>query len=508
MKGLKYLLISVSTIFLFSCSGEPEKSKSIELAEIPISTAPVFIESSFAIEADTIVPVKKIQVEVVQQKIKEPEWVAELEVIDAFHPVSNLFQQFEKEPELISFSAQIDTVFFGKEGTEIRVEKNTFVYAESGEDVVGSVMFELREYYSLSDILLANLTTKSSSEIIETGGMINIEATSSGKICVLKENATIEIGFPFQEEKENMQLFNGTWDGNNVDWEVADVIVNPSLGSNISNVLIIEQMPMFPKGEEALYEFITRNTVFPQAVIDKDVKGTVQLSFVVEIDGQLSDVQIMKGLNEECNQEAIRVIGLMPNWIPGRVNNQKIPVQYNLQIQFYLAGDLPKRKRKFRLAKIFFKDPIRPNNNDNNFARNFEKEAENGNMDNENISRYLLSTSKLGWINCDRFIDNDQPKVDYLVRLKDSYQSDVKIVFHKFKSVLQGGLDKNGHHFSGMPLNEKVTVIAIKYKNDKPFLAIDETTINEVGEIKLAFEPVTIDLLKSEMEKLNKIHLN
>src|SRR6185503_20189214 len=109
----------------------------------------------------------------------------------------------------------------------------------------------MTEYYKLSDILLANLTTESNGRMLETGGMIFIEALAEGKECRLKKNSLIEIQFPFAESKEGMKLFVGNWKNKNVDWEEMGTLQDSSLITDW-------QAPEYPGGITALNSFFSQ----------------------------------------------------------------------------------------------------------------------------------------------------------------------------------------------------------------------------------------------------------
>ena len=95
---------------------------------------------------------------------------------------------------------------------------------------------------------------------------------------------------------------------------------------------VVEQQPMFPGGVNAMFKF-----QYPEAAIKKRKQGKVFVSFVVNTDGSLSDLQILKGIRYGCDAEAIRVMKAMPNWIPGHQSGRPVAVKYNLPISFQLS---------------------------------------------------------------------------------------------------------------------------------------------------------------------------
>jgi periplasmic protein TonB len=80
---------------------------------------------------------------------------------------------------------------------------------------------------------------------------------------------------------------------------------------------IVEQEPTFPGGEEAMMVFIKKNVLYPESAIIGGQEGKVYVSFVVERDGSISNVTIVRGVSPELDNEALRVVKMMPNWIPG-----------------------------------------------------------------------------------------------------------------------------------------------------------------------------------------------
>lgn len=97
---------------------------------------------------------------------------------------------------------------------------------------------------------------------------------------------------------------------------------------------VVEQMPRFPGGDTAMLKYIRENLRYPQAAIEKEIQGRVIVKLVVNTDGTLSDIYVIKPLDPQCDQEAIRIIQSMPRWIPGRHNGVAVPVYYLVPVTF------------------------------------------------------------------------------------------------------------------------------------------------------------------------------
>lgn len=99
---------------------------------------------------------------------------------------------------------------------------------------------------------------------------------------------------------------------------------------------VTEQMPEFPGGQEALMEFIRSNIRYPEQAKDLGIQGKVICSFVVDKSGEISKVNVLRGIGHGCDQEAVRVLRAMPKWKPGKQNGKAVNVKYNIPISFKL----------------------------------------------------------------------------------------------------------------------------------------------------------------------------
>lgn len=98
-----------------------------------------------------------------------------------------------------------------------------------------------------------------------------------------------------------------------------------------------EQMPEFDGGMEALGKYLQKNLRYPANARRMGVEGTVFIKFVIGRDGKVENVEVMKGILKDCDEEALRVISKMPSWKPGKQNSQEVKVSMMLPIKFKLA---------------------------------------------------------------------------------------------------------------------------------------------------------------------------
>lgn len=101
---------------------------------------------------------------------------------------------------------------------------------------------------------------------------------------------------------------------------------------------VVEQMPRFPGGDDARIKFLKENIKYPDEARKQGISGTVFVSFVVEKDGSISNVKLLRGIGGGCDKEALRVVSMLPNYEPGLQDGKPVRTQFNLPISFKLNG--------------------------------------------------------------------------------------------------------------------------------------------------------------------------
>ncbi|ADB42147.1 TonB family protein [Spirosoma linguale] len=100
--------------------------------------------------------------------------------------------------------------------------------------------------------------------------------------------------------------------------------------------MVVEKQPEFPGGIRALYQYLARNLRYPVEARQNKVQGRVYVKFIIDKTGAIRELRVLKGIGGGCDEEAIRVMSQMPNWIPGEQQGKPVSVMYNLPIQFSL----------------------------------------------------------------------------------------------------------------------------------------------------------------------------
>jgi len=130
----------------------------------------------------------------------------------------------------------------------------------------------------------------------------------------------------------------GNDDANGEVLKAKEVIAQPEPPKEEENKVfnVVEKMPSFPGGQGALMEYLKNNVKYPVVAQENGVQGRVTISFVVEKDGSITDVQVARGVDPSLDKEAMRVVKSMPKWIPGMQNGSAVRVKYNVPVLFRL----------------------------------------------------------------------------------------------------------------------------------------------------------------------------
>ncbi len=100
--------------------------------------------------------------------------------------------------------------------------------------------------------------------------------------------------------------------------------------------MVVEQMPAFPGGMGALMTYLATHIKYPPLAKESGIQGRVFINFVVEPDGSIDHVKILRGIGGGCDEEAVRVVKNMPKWIPGKQRGKPVRVSFNLPVKFTL----------------------------------------------------------------------------------------------------------------------------------------------------------------------------
>lgn len=113
----------------------------------------------------------------------------------------------------------------------------------------------------------------------------------------------------------------------------SDVKIEENTGSEDE---VVDQLPEFPGGDKALFDFMHKNVVYPPLAKENGISGKVYVQFVVNTDGSITEVKVLRGIGSGCDEEAVRVVKKMPLWKPGMKSGQPVRCKFVVPFNFKL----------------------------------------------------------------------------------------------------------------------------------------------------------------------------
>lgn len=154
-----------------------------------------------------------------------------------------------------------------------------------------------------------------------------VQQTQEAVLNVVDDNIKVSL---------DQNLFNQDYSEDFVVEEYEPIEIVAEDVDDIPIVRFAEKMPEFPGGSEALYAFLQKELRYPEVARNSGIQGTVLVEFVVERDGKVSNVKAAASLFPDCDEEAIRVVKLLPKWNPGEQMGKPVRCYFNIPIRFTL----------------------------------------------------------------------------------------------------------------------------------------------------------------------------
>ncbi len=388
-----------------------------------------------------------------------------------------------KKSQFFTCKTNVETVLQGAEGITLTIPPDCFE-TETGDILRGGVRIELKEFLKTSDMILGNLVTQSDDKLLETGGMIYLNATDSeGNAVKMSSDKNIKITLPKAPNAVEKQLFYGDKLPNGrINWTLPKQI---EYNINMQNLTIVEQNPEYPDGQAALFKFIQKQMIYPNLARQNNVQGTVYIGFTVLKDGSLGNINLIRGIGYGCNEEAIRIIRKMPRWKPGRSRGQYAPVSYTLPILFNLKNATKQTPENVLLDSTFQEQ-------DTAYVNKYD--------DIQAAKMAVMFTQKLGWINCDRFLNlQNTQRTDFVV-WHNKPDAEIYLVFKNYRTIVGAwSSSEKKVQFTGIPVGQPVFIVATSPEGNQFNISVTETIVSN--------ESATIELKTVEKEAfIHELH--
>jgi hypothetical protein len=412
-----------------------------------------------------------------------------------------------------------DTTIFGEQGTRIFIGSQSF-QLPNGDIVKDSIQIQLKEFYKKSDIILADLSTESDGKILETGGMLYIKAYANGEELSVRPDKRIVVHFPREKySPKKMNLFyadsNTSTDSSVNNWDVDTInlvkrtlklgsfgwwypAVNDSTGYNFTPKDFADTGYYWNPLDFHVKSYIFSDETIREIERTKNINNYlhfeswndygVECDMYVSTKGYIHSPKITTKISYKAKQEILTFLESLPQLEPGKNKYDEIIQRRGLL--FITPGNIvPLYQTDEQYLKSF----------DKKYSK-FEKSPIK-NVDAAELEFYIFSISKLGWINCDRFLKFEE-KIDLMVNIDASPDLKLKLSFSEFDGFLKPTIIDGKYLFRQVPVGENSTLVGINTTDNELTVAIKEITISNQPIEELLFAKTTLGELRLKLESL------
>lgn len=426
----------------------------------------------------------------------------------------------------------------GRKGTQLFLPANIFV-KQDGTLPKGKIKIELVECYDVPDMLMSKLSTTSGNKLLETAGMIKLKAYSGKEELALSEGARYNIYFPKNKNtKEDFHLFYGDFNQDEIiDWKLADIetpiaetegvikteefisdpelIYNEGFGFSDSDENLNPRASWLSDDETCFINIAESNLRQGSSIMETDFfnwqlkNGQTMnqwfvanfnpdlkmleefcilgyrpvIHFKLEPEGKFSSYYIAKSSREDYDRLLARTIMSMPAL---DISKMQHPYSSNNACILTFASKQGTEQQAFVAT---FKKNIKTNE-DGTIAK----------ADNAGLDYFVYSSSELGWINCDRFADEDGQLVTVKVET-NSPRCAVSMVFEDINSILKGVYEDGKMVFTNVPVNKKIRLIGLNTDQESPVMAIAQSQTAETTIPLKNYKPFTLEQLQAQFAR-------
>ncbi len=476
-----------------------------------------------------------------------------------YESVEDFTAAIGQEDPVQKFTCDEKAYFFDlKNGSSIYIPKDAFVHMD-GSAVTGPVDLEIIEAFNYSDIVANNLSTETKDELLETGGMMNIQATSGGK--ELRLDKSLELIYPVQKEEEGMEVFYGVEEEDGlVSWEAAGVpvrttqvkndplmvdlslIVNYEFGKIEEPKIQFDKMPVRPRAKDMPYppskqiyseskyqELYANYEKNLQAYYDnKPLEQRALDAWYREVTKRVERIDEYKKEMTEYNY-AIKLISTVKRL--ERMGQRRAPAEllkslfsfmsqpYRIRLDHKQAyrkafGNYTRQiieEKKLEVLQdehlVYTRNNYYPDLRalifDAQKRADMERYAKTGRISNDGFSSYVVGISELGWINCDRFRQSTVRSTVTVLSGSEYQNTRYYMIFKDIRSILTGRRGVGQGQFKNVPVGEAVKLVALKLIDQKPHMAAMDHITGKNDIVKLDFNPVTLEQVKEELNSLD-----
>jgi len=418
--------------------------------------------------------------------------------------------------QTFTLNAVQDQILTLKGGTLLGFEAGAF--EQNGKNVTGPVTIQVKEYTQLSDFLADGMSTVSNGQLLETGGSLEVKATSNGKSCSLSPDKPMRIAFRRNKEVEGMETFIGNRKNGRINW-VRDTentksrIADSNQTDKIDNTIPISKRKLTEPEKDKLDEYLALHFVCPPFLREFKLGGSTELEIHTDETGCFQSFCVKESVHDLFDKALLFTLSKCP--FPLVKTQVRSEFVYSAQTigNFVNAFDHPvkediqytKELNRMNPAQCFNPLPVQPIQLYGYSMGSIDRKIRKKGFESLNEAEagfYFISSSRLGLVNCDHFFQNDKPKTTFTVRIDAPVNSWIYMIFPESKVVSQSFQTNNCGEFINVPVGEKARILCFGKNGKEYFMTSQDVEITNSGFLEKRLEPMTAGVFEREMRNL------
>ncbi|MDB5257349.1 MAG: cytochrome c, mono- and diheme variant family protein [Chitinophagaceae bacterium] len=435
--------------------------------------------------------------------------------------LKGIFEKINKPALTFSINNTKDTVLLGEMGTTLIIPKD--IFCDSNGSAITNVKIELVEALTVDDMIRNGLSTVSNSKILETDGMIFINALGmANEHLKIIEGKELFIETISLNNVPNIEIFNGNFNDNQIiDWG------NSRAVNKYLTLVPLKYLDFYPDG------FTSEDELSPQAEEKLESDSSMEhfhhssyCGIPINLVESLANKEFentlvstkefeirMQYIHKSCSEELLKLY--LSNidlnlWEIDSLAFEMLKKTGNKQAESFAVF---KTEKKTKVKDIQLKDKIYSSFLASTFDNNEQIKKRN---ELRRITTNSFSTTKLGWINCDRFMNEPSAtplKLEIIAsNIDKSKLCKTYLVFQSHNSILDLSRYDNGIFHVGfanesimeLPKGEKVLIVSISNDGEKPLFSIQHFILGQAEQVKMILKPVTPEELTVQLRTFNK----
>lgn len=393
---------------------------------------------------------------------------------DALQLLQTFYNRLQKQPQTFTIAPNRDTILTAAEGTQLSIPAHAFISNKG--NVTGKVFITVEEFYRYADMVAARLTTSSNKQQLVSGGMLHITAQNNGAVLQVAPDKSITVNMPTNQFDKDMKLFIASDTSQSLltrqlNWQQAGALrypydETPYTKITVFNIRQVEPYQVSYDRKTTAYFYVDRSITIPISELQNRLRQRFGTYYEI--------IKIRKLPKRKSPLQKLHDFDVLV------IDSVHLSIPEVMQLKLLSGEDSMKYAQQYKDYLLASEEKLKLH------------------------KHYTFNLNTLGWINCDRFMNDPRPKATIVINPDKTGNTTANLtylVFGRYRSVMSGHYEADHNiRFYNVPIDEPVTIVSVGVKNNETVGCIKQLIASEVTISDLHYEPVTPEQFKQKLQ--------